>query len=157
MRTAFVLLGMFLAVPRVVFCQGKGQHSAWLGADSIVTVGPARIGLRVSAWRDFMPQPEGAQAGSPLMVNLQIMSLDSLPMPTELRVDSAWVRSEDELWSSAPSPEPRPNLPNGLDLILRGGPKWPTHQTIDVLVRLRPAAGAAYYLRARRQPIGRTM
>jgi hypothetical protein len=134
----------------------NGHELAWAGADSIVAVGSGRIRLRIYAWRDFMPSLERDRDGSDLMVNLQIVSLDEAPLPTGLVVDSAWVRSSEGLWGAAPSHEPRPDLPSGLDLMLRGGPRWATDQTVDVLVRLRRQTGAAYYLQARRQPIGRT-
>lgn len=104
-----------------------------------------------------MPRVGGAQPGSDLKVNLQLLSLDSAPLPAGLVVDSAWVRSGQGLWKAAPSQENRPHLPNGLDLILRGGPRWATDQLIDVLVRLRLPTGASHYLQARRQPIGRAM
>lgn len=129
---------------------------AWTQADSIVAIGSGRIRLTTSAWRDFMPRVGGDQRGSDLMVNLQVQGLDGVPLPTGLAVDSAWVRSTEGLWSSAPSPEPRPDLPNGLDLMLRGGPKWDTGQEVDVLVRLRRSGGGVHYLQTRRQPIGRT-
>ena len=91
------------------------------------------------------------------MVNLQITRSDSGPLPAGLAVDSAWVRSPSGDWAMAPNDEARPELKNGLDLILRGGPRWPTDQMIDVLVRLRLPTGEAYYLLALQQPIGRTM
>ena len=157
MRASILLIPLTLAAPGVSRCQAGGQELPWAQADSTVTVGTGQIGLQVSAWRDFMPNPGGADGGSDLMVNLQIVSRDAEPLPPGLIVDSAWVRSPEGLWPTTPSQEVRPDIPNGLDLILRGGPKWATDQRIDVLVRLQLPTGDAYYLEARRQPIGRTM
>ena len=156
LRTFVTLIAFILTAPGILRGQTNGHELAWAGADSIVVVGSGRIRLRIYAWRDFMPSLERDRDGSDLMVNLQIVSLGAAPLPTGLVVDSAWVRSSEGLWGTAPSHEPRPDLPNGLDLMLRGGPRWATDQTVDVLVRLRLKKGAAYYLQARRQPIGRT-
>jgi hypothetical protein len=90
------------------------------------------------------------------MVNLQLKSLDAAPLPPELAVDSAWVRSTEGLWATSPTDESRPDLPNGLDLMLRGGPKWKTGQNLDVLLRLRLPSGKARYVLARRQPLNQT-
>jgi hypothetical protein len=157
LRISLAVIPLFLAAPGVVRGQTSDHRVAWTRSDSIVAVGGRPIRLRVSAWRDFMPRVGGNEDGSDLMVNLQLESLDSAPLPPALVVDSAWVRSAKGLWEAAPSQEVRPTLPNGLDLILRGGPKWPTDQTVDVLVRLRVLTGAVHYLQTRRQPIGRTM
>jgi hypothetical protein len=156
LRTSIALIPLMLAAPSASRCQADGHEAAWTQADSTVTVGSSQIGLQVSAWRDFMPSPDGTGGGSDLMVNLQISSLDAAPLPNGLVVDSAWVRSPEGLWQTTPSQEVRPDIPNGMDLILRGGPKWATDQPIDVLVRLQLPTGDAYYLEARRQPIGRT-
>jgi GNAT superfamily N-acetyltransferase len=84
--------------------RATGQALPWTRADSIVAIGRGQIGLKGYAWRDFMPRPGGKPPGSDLMVNLQIQSLDGRP------------------------------LPNGLDLMLRGGPRWATNRTVDVPV-----------------------
>ena len=120
----------------------------------MVSIEGKRAGIHVSAWRDFMPQVGGDGTGSPLMVSVQVMSENSTPLPTGLTVDSAWVRSADGVWATAPSDEQRPDVSNGLDLMLRGGPKWPTEQPIDVMVRLRLGAGT-YYLLAKQTAIGK--
>ncbi len=158
LRVSIALGFAFIAAtPDLLPGQVTGYEGEWGRADSVVVVGKSRIRLRSSAWRDFMPQPGGARPGSHLMVNLQIENLEALPLPPGLAVDSAWVRSSSEkLWRTAPNPEPRPDLPNGLDLILRGGPKWSTNETIDVLVRLRLPNAEVRYLQTRRQGIGRT-
>jgi hypothetical protein len=158
-RAVFVLtLGALVAMaPACLSGQVDDKKLPWSEADSTVALGGSRIGLRVVAWRDFMPSigPERA-GGSPLMVSLQIVSLEPKPLPDGLTVDSVWVRSPKEVWETAPTSEPRPGLPNGMELILRGGPKWDTDQRIDVLVRLRTADGSAHYLQVRDQRIGRT-
>jgi hypothetical protein len=147
-RLVAFILATFIVLPG----RATGQALPWTRADSIVAIGRGQIGLKGYAWRDFMPRPGGKPPGSDLMVNLQIHSLDGRPLPTGLSVDSAWVRSSEGLWQVAP----RPESPNGLDLMLRGGPKLATNRTVDVLVRLRLPAGDAYYLQVRRQPIGET-
>ena len=157
MRATLLVTLALSAVPASASCQAGRTGIPWDLSDSIVVVEGRRLSLRVSAWRDFMPRPGGAQAGSDLMINLQVFTLDSAPLPVGLRVDSAWARSKEGVWRAAPSEEPRPDLPNGLDLMLRGGPEWATDQRIDVLIRLRLPSGTTSYLGVLRQPIGRTM
>lgn len=129
--------------------------SRWPEADSIVVIGGNRILLTTSAWRDFMPQVGGDGSGGALTVSLQIQSLDELPLPAGLSVDSVLVHSSEGLWRAAPSIESRPELPNGMDLVLRGGPKWSVGQVIDMQVRLRVPSGEVHYLQRRGQAIGR--
>ena len=154
-RIAVPLL-LMAALPRLLTAQGTNREHPWAHADSVAVFGERKVALRASAWRDFMPRRGEAPDGSDLMVNLQIQALDNLPLPPGLAVDSAWVRGAEGHWSTAPGREPRPELANGLDLILRGGPKWPTDQAIDVLVRVRLADGEERYLSALTRPIGRT-
>lgn len=157
MRAALLVTLAISAVTASASCQAGYPDLPWDLSDSIAVVEGRRLSFRVSAWRDFMPRPGGAQPGSDLMINLQVFTLDSAPMPIGLHVDSAWARSREGVWRAAPGEEPRPDLRNGLDLMLRGGPKWATDQRIDVLIRLRVPSGATSYLGVRRQPIGRTM
>lgn len=158
-RAVFALaLGALVSVaPACLSGQVDDQKLPWSDADSIVAVGGSRIGLRVVAWRDFMPRigPDRSD-GSPLMVSVQIVSLEPKPLPDGLTADSVWVRSPEGVWGTAPSSEPRPGLPNGMELILRGGPRWKTDQRIDVLVRLHTADGSVHHLQVRDQRIGRT-
>ena len=135
--------------------KGQTTDQAWAQADSVLVLGSQRVRLRTFAWRDFMP-PRSLQGGSDLMVNLQIQSIEDRPLPPSLHVDSVWVRSSEGYWITAPHLEPRPALPNELDLVLRGGPKWVTSQPVDVLVRLRMSGNESRYLQTRRQLIGRT-
>lgn len=128
--------------------------SVWASADTLASVAGVSVTLRVSAWRDFMPSPV-RRGGSDLMVNLVLQSTDSTPFPAGLMVDSAWVRSPEGTWPAAPSQERRPDVPRGMDLMLRGGPTWTPGIPLDVLVRLRAPSGAVTYLRDRRAAVGR--
>jgi hypothetical protein len=154
-----VLGALILGAPFSLSCQVNEQALPWSSADSTVSIGGEAIGLRVVAWRDFMPRIARERTrgeGSPLMVSLQIVNLRERPLPDGITVDSVWVRSPEGTWSTAPSSEPRPGLPNGAEFILRGGPKWKTDQLLDVLVRLRAPDGSVHHLQRRGQRIGRT-
>src|SRR5262245_57441093 len=155
-RLASISLALLAAVSRPLRAQATTEELPWAHADSVIAVGASKVGLKAHAWRDFMPQPGHAAVGSNLMVNLQIQSPDGRELPTGLAVDSAWVRCAEGRWRTAPTHEPRPTLANGLDLMLRGGPRWSTGQVVDVLVRLRLPNGDLLYLEARERPIGRT-
>jgi hypothetical protein len=155
-RVSIILSLSIILGSSVLKAQSTPSDSTWSRADSSVVLGRRHLGLRAYAWRDFMPSPDDSAAdGSDLMVRLQVVSLDSLPLPAGLLVDSAWVRSAEGLWLTAPTDESRPDIPNGVDLMLRGGPKWAPGQTADVLVRLRLPSGEALYVR-RCQPITET-
>lgn len=144
MRAFIVVLLSVLTAPNALGAQHRVE---WATADSITSVDQARIGLHIYAWRDFMPGRQDEVNGSDLMVNLRIASRDTV-LPPEFTVDSAWVRSSAGLWATAPTAETRPELRNGLDLMLRGGPKWATGEDVEVLVRLRLRSGMVYYLLA---------
>ena len=154
LRVSIMLALSISTAPSLLRAQSNRREREWFRADSVVSVGDRHVGLRIYAWRDFQP-PRGG-GGSDLRVNLQITSLDAAPLPAGLRVDSAWVRSAEGLWATAPTKESRPDLENGLDLMLRGGPKWKTGQDLDVLLRLRLPTGKARYVLARRQPLNET-
>jgi hypothetical protein len=144
------------AAPGLLEAQSNRRDREWSRADSVASIGGRFLGLRIYAWRDFAPHPGGSASGSNLMVNLQLKSLDAAPLPAGLAVDSAWVRSIEGLWATSPTDESRPDFPNGLDLMLRGGPKWKTGQNLDVLVRVRLPSGKVRYVLARRQPLNET-
>jgi hypothetical protein len=127
----------------------------WRSAAPTATIGGHRLQFRAIPWRDFMPSPV-RRGGSDLMVNLLLTAADSLPIPAGLRVDSAWVRSGERIWATAPTEEPRPEAPSGLDLMLRGGPRWVTGSPVEVLIRLRLPSGETGYLLVRHVSIGRT-
>jgi hypothetical protein len=126
----------------------------WRSAAPTATIGGHRLQFRAIPWRDFMPSPV-RRGGSDLMVNLLLTATDSLPFPAGVRVDSAWVRSGERIWATTPTDEPRPDAPNGLDLMLRGGPQWETGSPVEVLIRLRFPSGAMGYLLVRQIQIGR--
>lgn len=156
MHTSIMLALAVFAAPSVSGAQSNSRDRECSRADSVASVGGRPVGLRIYAWLDFAPRPGGSGEGSDLMVNLQLRSLDAAPPPAGLVVDSAWVRSTEGLWATAPDDESRPDFPNGLDLMLRGGPKWKPGQDLDVLVRLRLPSGETRYVVARRQPLSQT-
>ena len=141
LRALATLLLSTLAAPGVL-CAQRDVH--WAKADSVVALGKARLGLGVYAWRDFMP-PRQEGNGSDLRVNLKIVGRGTA-LPPGLVVDSAWVRSAAGLWATTPTTETRRDLRNGLDLMLRGGPKWATGKNIEVLIKLRLPSGEVGYL-----------
>jgi hypothetical protein len=145
-------LGLLLLIAAPLHTQ---DPLPWRRAESVVTIEGRHLRLRAIPWRDFMPSLVRAD-GSDLMVNLLLTSGDSLPFPAGVRVDSAWVRSGERVWSTTPTDEPRPDAPNGLDLMLRGGPRWEAGTQVDVLIRLRLPSGERGYLLVRQIPIGRT-
>jgi hypothetical protein len=122
--------------------------------DSVTVAG---VGLRLSTylWRDFMPV--APPDGQPLAAALFITTADSSEFPAELSADAAWVLNGSGVWATWVS-ETFPRAPDypTLRVFADGGPKWGPGIEVDVVVRLRAAAGAAWYLRARRQVIQRT-
>jgi hypothetical protein len=122
--------------------------------DSVTAEGAV---LRLSAylWRDFMPvAPPG---GGPLRVLLRIPTANSSPFPPALRADAAWILNGRDVWATRVR-ETRERLPGypALDVSAEGGPRWGPGIEVDVVVRLRDAAGAAWYLGVKGQTIQRT-
>jgi hypothetical protein len=122
--------------------------------DSVTAEG---VSLRLSTylWRDFMPiaPPDG----EPLRVMLRITTADSSAFPPALHADAAWILNGREVWATWVG-ETRQRLPDDptLEVHAEGGPKWGPGIEVDVVVRLREAAGRVSYLRTRGQLIHRT-
>ena len=120
-----------------------------------VTVDGTALLLESYLWRDF--QPSSPPDGKPLIAVLRIKSADGSEVPQGVRADAVWVVFGDDVWA-APIAEERPRgaPAEGFEVVARDGPKWGPGVTVDVVVRLRDAAGRTVLLRAPDQPIHRT-
>jgi hypothetical protein len=122
--------------------------------DSVTAAG-ATLRLEALLWRDFMPV--APPDGEPLRAVLRVSTADSSAFPPGVRADAAWVLNGGAVWATWVE-ETRPRVAGDptLEVSAAGGPKWGPGIEVDVVVRLRDAGGAAWYLRARRQLIHRT-
>jgi hypothetical protein len=124
-------------------------------ATDSVTAEGALLRLSSCLWRDFMPV--APPDGDALRVRLRITTANSSAFPSALRADAAWILNGRDVWATWVQ-ETRQRLPDypALEVGAEGGPKWGPGIEVDVVVRLRDAAGSARYLRARKQLIQRT-
>lgn len=115
-----------------------------------VSFGGQTLVLESYLWRDFMPV--APREGRPLAAVLRLRARGE-PVSRAVRVDSAWVIWGDQVWATAPTAD----APSGgdMELLARGGPRWPPGTEVDVVVRLRERNAYAF-LRAARQRIRRT-
>ena len=120
-------------------------------------VGVEGTSVRVEAylWRDF--QPISPPDGKPLVAILRIQTVDGARIPSTLTADSAWVYNGASVWATAVVEEqPRGAGAAAFQVVARNGPKWGPGVEVDVVVRLRDAAGHGVLLQAPGQLIGRT-
>ena len=76
---------------------------------------------------------------------------------TEVRADSLWIISGNQVWSGIFSTENRPGGPAHIrEKIARDGPKWGAGIQVDVVVRLLDKEERFYLLKAENQLIQRT-
>lgn len=124
-------------------------------ATDSVTAEAAVLRLSTYLWRDFMPiaPPDGDS----LRAVLRITTADSSAFPPAVRADAMWIPNGRDVWATwvRETRERSVGYP-ALEVSAEGGPKWGPGIEVDVVVRLRDAAGSAWYLRAQKQMIRRT-
>lgn len=106
--------------------------------------------LEAYLWRDFMPV--APKEGRPLAAVLRLRARGE-PVSRAVRVDSAWVIWGDQVWAMAPRADAQSG--GDMEMLARGGPRWPPGTEVEVVVRLRER-DAYTLLRASRQRIRRT-
>ncbi len=113
------------------------------------------VRLETYLWRDF--QPIAPPDGQPLIAVLRVKTVDGASIPAALRADSVWILNGDLAWAAAVREEwSREADPPFFEVVGRDGPKWGPGIEVDVVIRLRDAAGHAILLQARAQLINRT-
>jgi hypothetical protein len=149
-------------------CGGKSESPAPIGDGAaelrqVPTTSAKLAGftyrLETYLWRDFMPGPDASANGRPLIAVARVtVNDDTAAFPAAVTVDRMWVVNGDGVWESVPREEqPRGSAKvETIEVVSRDGPKWGPGITVDVVVRLRDAAGNTVLLRAPAQPINRT-
>lgn len=113
------------------------------------------VRLETYLWRDY--QPISPPDGQPLIAVLRIETVDGAAIPASLQADSAWILNGELAWATAVREEwPRGPVASFFEVAARNGPKWGPGIEVDVVVRLRDAAGQILLLQARAQLIHRT-
>jgi hypothetical protein len=133
---------------------GVAQLAAVRGAPEEVQIGGVKLRLSTYLWRDLMPV--APPDGEPLRALLSIATADSSAFPATVKADAAWVLNGGLVWATAVQESRRVPGEPVLEVFAEGGPKWGPGIEVDVVVRLRAAAGKSWYLKALRQPIHRT-
>jgi hypothetical protein len=111
--------------------------------------------MTVEAWRSFQPAV-GRAAGDPLIAVLRVSTSDSAGVPGALRPDGAWLAHGDELVAVQPREEaPREPGARTVEFVVRGGPAWPTGDSLDVVLAIGGLRTPAVLLRAPRTAIAR--
>jgi hypothetical protein len=123
-------------------------------APTSVVIGGKAVTLATSLWRDFMPiaPPDG----KPLAGVLRVRAVDGSAVPAGMAADTAWVVRGSEVWSSF-VPPPSDKTAAEYETTFSNGPKWGPDEIVDVVIRLRDAAGSVVLLRAPQQRIIGTM
>ena len=172
---SLLLVSMLAAFAPKQLCVLVGQTTQDLSvslkdlrnAPTMVVVDNRALHLSTYPWRDFAPGSMGAD-GSPLMVGLKVTSADKQPLPSNIRLDRAWVLFGAEVWEVPNLRGPKagqdqkkdtwkkcPNSPV-CEITVRDGPKWGPGVYVDVVVRLTDSEGKQYLLQAPNQYVLRT-
>ena len=123
-------------------------------APTSVTLEGATLVLQATLWRDY--QQISPPDGKPLAAVLRVKTADGSVFPPKVAADMVWVFNGEAGWSPTFEVVATGPASSWLELAMRDGPKWGPGITVDVIVRLRDAAGAPHLLQARAQPIVRT-
>jgi hypothetical protein len=110
--------------------------------------------LEAALTRDFMPiAPPG---GRPLLAVLTLHTRDGAPVSGALKAEAAWIVKGDQAWVVGPLEQQSSGGSSAPRLVARGGPKWEPGSHVDVVVRLRSAAGQTALLALRGATIKRS-
>lgn len=127
-----------------------------LGAVATRAEGPdGAFTLEVEAWRSYQPTME-RPPGDPMIAILRLRVEGERAIPGALSVDSVWlVRGADVERAQAREEQPRVAGAGMVEFVIRDGPRWPTGETMDVVVALGGLGGAPLLVRAPRVVIAR--
>ena len=157
MRLSIVLTAAVLALAA---CSGEDTTGPTTPAElrsapAAVSVAGQTLVLEAHLWRDFMPV--SPPDGKPLVAVLRVKAQGGGAPSAGVQADRVWVVNGDAVWEATPVEEhPRGAMGPWLEVVARDGPKWGPGIRVDVIVRLRDAAGRSYLVRAADQLIGRT-
>ena len=95
----------------------------------------------------FLPCPPN---GRPLTCVIYIIATDSLPFPSSLDADVAWVIKGSDVWSTELEDFEMPPLYEYKlkKIAAEEGPKWGPHIYVDVVVRIIDDQDSTYLLKA---------
>lgn len=131
--------------------------SQLLASPDTITLDGRKFYLTTYMWRDF--QPISPPDGKPLIAICYITATDTTKLQGTITADAVWIVNNDKVWKSWFTNEPHtpdPSRKNRIEKIVRNGPKWGPHITVDVIVRISDKSGHSQLLRASDQWIGRT-
>ena len=118
-----------------------------------INVEGVEVLLQAYLYRDFAPiSPPN---GQPMIASVRVKAVNQRALPASLRPESLHVVFGSEVWSAEPVREWMSTDPTEMEFVARGGPKWPTGSTVDVVLRLRHG-NATLLLKAPAQQIHRT-
>jgi hypothetical protein len=123
-----------------------------------ITVNGLKIMMEVFLWRDFMPTI-GAPGGSDLMAVITLTAQGASNFPDYIGADKLYVIYGEQVWETGFADEIRPRDNghlNQIQLVARGGPKWPVESRVDVIVRVTIKGEGYRYIKALNQIIGAT-
>lgn len=113
------------------------------------------ITMEAYLWRDFMPPTP--PDGQPLIASIRIKTVNSTPIPLDIKAEKLYVINQQEVWVSDFSNESRPPQPDSqIGKIARDGPKWGPGILVDVIVMLSDSQNNIYYIRITDQNINAT-
>ncbi len=132
---------------------GGDNPLVWRDAPVSVALGSATATLEAEAWRSL--QPPSGPGGNPLLLLLRLNTTAALDAGTV--IESVILRRNDDVWAGdAREEHPREAGATQVEFMVRNGPDWAPGDSVDVVARIRVAAGEGRVeLRAPRLVIAR--
>ena len=118
-----------------------------------INVEGVEVLLQAYLYRDFAPV--SPPNGQPMIASVRVKAVNQRALPSSLRPESLHVVHGSEVWSAEPVRESISSDPTQMEFVARGGPKWATGSTVDVVLRLRHGS-TTLLLKAPAQQIHRT-
>lgn len=149
----FVRAALSAALPLLAAC-GDGSQSVdtltvqeLRDAPTDSSIANTPLLLEANVWRNFMPGPPPDERR--LIVSMRIRAAAGTEVPSSVWADAAWVIHGEEVWAT-PVAEEQPRSPSCgyYEVMARNGPLWEPGSRVEVIVRLRDAAGNTVLLRA---------
>jgi hypothetical protein len=121
-----------------------------VAAPDSVKLGTSRLIVKASAWRNFQPTI-GSATDTRLVAFVRIVDVSGEGIPAETWPEFAWAIRDHAIWGVRLDD---PFIESGtVCAIGRGGPNWPTGDSVVVVAGVRDANGNVHLIRCPDVPI----
>jgi hypothetical protein len=116
-------------------------------APATITVGGKKLTLQVEGINNRMPTV-GARTRTGIYFIIRLKTTDRSAMPRGVTFDAVYGVQGKRKWETRKFDGPRGRVSSMVEIVARNAPAWTVSGKIDVIVRLRDAAGKEHLIRA---------